>query len=237
MIKIAICDDSMQERKLLESYIQAYADKNGVECVMNTYESGEAMYEAFNQIPFDLIFLDIYMDQMTGIDLVKKIREVNDTTPIVFTTSSKEHALEAYHYRVFQYLIKPLQYEAVEQVLKESLKYITYYTNTQCMLPVADGYLKMDLSDIYYIESNVRKTIIHSVQGQHACSYNINTFEEKLKDKGFARCHRSFIVNLQQVQVLKVGEILLKNDETIYMSKYKQKEVKKQLLECYGGLV
>lgn len=237
MIKIAICDDNLQERELLQRYINKWLGTNGMEYILYAYESGEEMYRELKNLHFDIVFLDIYMQDMTGTELAKEIRDDNERSIIIFTTSSREHAIEAYHFRAFQYLLKPLEEVEIQQVLKDSVRHLRLRKALEYVLPTQDGVRKIHLDEIYYIESSIRKTIIHLKNETFTCTYNINTLEEKLNARGFIRCHRSFIVNLNHIKLVKQGEVLLENDLVVYVSKYKQKEVKKRLVDYCGGII
>ena len=225
MIIVAICDDSDKDRKHLQECISGYMQQEKADMILHTYASGEEMEEALQSIRFDLVFLDIYMHALSGIDLAKKVREASESTLIVFSTSSRDHAIDAYSFRAFQYLLKPLNPVAVNRVLKESIEHMQQHKTVEYLLPTDDGMRKVYLDDIYYIESSVRKTIIHFEDATCICPYNINTLESKLRPYGFVRSHRSFVVNLCKVTSVHQGEIALKNGECVFLSKYKQKEI------------
>lgn len=235
MITIAICDDIEHERCRVESFVKEYMDDQQLKVQCFVYDSGEALCKELHEIKFDIIFLDIYMDQMTGLDVARQIREDTKESLIIFTTSSEAHALEAYSCRAFQYLLKPIEKIEMEKILKEAIQYIEQHKGIEYIIATPEGVRKVKLEDIYYIESSIRKTVIHFKEDSCICIHNINTLESKLMYYGFVRCHRSFIVNLKQVKMIKQSEIELNNGDTVFLSKYKQKDVKKQLVDYCGG--
>ena len=112
-LRLAICDDLPEEReKLLALLEQAPIATN---CTQ--FGSSEELLEAFRPGKFDLLLMDIYMDGMTGVEAVQKIREMDDAIPIAFTTTSTEHTLESYRLSVLKYLEKPVRQKDINDLL------------------------------------------------------------------------------------------------------------------------
>lgn len=241
MIKIAICEDNLHDRTKLRSYIDAYNQKAQIDCTIDEYESSEAFLEQAKDEFYHLIFLDIYMSYLTGIELAKHIRTYNDKVIIVFVTSAVEHALEGYKIHAYDYLVKPLQQLDLNYTLTDVYKHIRAHLlqNQENLLlfPTTEGEIKLSLNQILYIESNVRKTTIHLEDAFYICNYSIRVIEEKLEPIGFIRTHRSFIVNSKKIKQVKSAEVILDNGQSIFLSKYKQKEVKARFMDNIGGSV
>lgn len=235
MIRIGICEDAPQDREKLEHYIRNFISKKGIEFSLDKFMSSEDFLEKWDNTPYDILFLDVYMDQMTGIELAKKIRKIDQNVIIIFVTSNTTHALEGYKIHAYDYLVKPLTQIDFDHTLQDVFTHLKLKGKEYFAFPTNEGELKLDLDDLYYIESNVRKTNLYLENELFICQYNINTLEEKLKSLGFIRTHRSFIVNMRKIKLLKSTEVILENERSVFLSKYKAKDVKAEFMQYLGG--
>lgn len=242
MINIAICEDNAHDQQCLRTYIEEVVEsKKGKGVIRNyniyTYNKGEDMLTALEHRRYDIVFLDVYMKQLTGMELAKYLRELDQKTIIIFTTSSTDFAIEAYNVRAFHYLLKPLSKVALQEILRSAINHKLEREACYYLFPTGEGVAKVNLNSILYVECSGRKTLVVTEEKKIPCTYSINMMEEKLDELGFARCHRSFIVNMRYVKNFKHGIVLLENEEEILMSKYKQKEVKEKVADYLGGQI
>lgn len=240
MINIAICEDNEIEKSLLETYInEVMNEKLGKQLIdtykIYSYSSGKEMLETLETHKYHLVFLDMYMGDILGIEVAKKLREVDGQTIIIFATSSTDFAVEGYEVRAFHYLVKPIMKLQAIGAIEAAINHIVEKEDRYVLLPIQEGLIKIKVQDIYCIECVGRKTLVSILGDSVTCTYNINTLEEKLDHLGFIRCHRSFIVNLKYIKFLKNGVIIMENEQEILLSKYRQKEVKVRLAEFLGG--
>ena len=112
-LNLAICDDLPKEREAL----LALLEQAPIATNCTQFGSSEELLEAFRPGKFDLLLMDIYMDGMTGVEAVQKIREMDDAIPIAFTTTSTEHTLESYRLSVLKYLEKPVRQKDINDLL------------------------------------------------------------------------------------------------------------------------
>ncbi|MDE7039015.1 MAG: LytTR family DNA-binding domain-containing protein, partial [Lachnospiraceae bacterium] len=109
MYNIALCDDEQDFADEMKQYIQRYQEESGEEIRVMVFRNGLELIENYDPST-DLIFLDIQMDQMDGLETAKRIREKDEEAGIIFLTSLKQYALEGYQYQAVNYLIKPMKY-------------------------------------------------------------------------------------------------------------------------------
>ncbi|MGL6173379.1 MAG: LytR/AlgR family response regulator transcription factor [Cellulosilyticaceae bacterium] len=240
MINIAICEDNDLDRKILEQYLQEVMEnklkKGKIESyLISTYTNGTDIMNDLEKHKYHLVFLDMYMGDMIGIEIAKKIRSLDGQTLIIFVTSSRDFAIEGYSVRAYHYLLKPIMKIQVIDTIESAIDHILEKEDRYLLLPTLEGISKIKLQDLYYIECVARKTLIVMKDEKFTCTYNINTMEEKLNNMGFVRCHRSFIINLNYISSLRTGSILMENDEEVLLSKYRQKEVRTKFTEYLGG--
>lgn len=208
MISIAVCDDCNEEREDLKSMLFSIQNNElEWEFRLALYESGEALLYDLEEEKacFDLIFLDIYMNGIDGMQTAKKIRKNYKDIPLVFLTCSADFAVESYDVDATGYLLKPVSEEKLKTVLNKVFssrvrKRICIQSQRQ------KKYLYLD--EIMYIESRGHNLYIHtSDQSVFPCREKLNSFEAIL-DECFLRCHQSFFVNMDYIADVKEDFVL-----------------------------
>lgn len=207
MIQIAVCDDEdgflFLERKL----IQAYMKKYGYQCQVDTFSSGIDFLKSDSNAEikdYDIIFLDINMDKMDGIETAKQLRETGCKSYIVFVTAFITYALEGYKVDATRYLLK--ESDSLEQSMDECLDTIMQkmnYAENKETFTFLEGEKTLLLDEIVYIESNLHKLTFYlaSPNSQDYSMYEkLDTIDDRLHLYGFCRIHKSFLVNLKYVQ-------------------------------------
>ena len=204
-MRIAICDDEekfrVREKELIDK-VSASMD-----IVVDTFAEGKKLLERFDVAPYDLVFLDIEMPGMDGITLAKEIRQRSAGVQIVFLTGHVEYAIEGYEVNALRYLTKPVQEEKVKEVLRYVLD--ASVAGKQLILREEGEDLILKYSDIYYMEAQNQYVMIYAEDGEHLIRANIGDFEEQLKNDGFYRIHRGYLVSLSKVKKLVKGEVII----------------------------
>ena len=122
-MNIAVCEDNAADSAVICRFIRDHFEKNGYIGDIYRFKSGEAMLAAFKPGVFDAVFLDIYMDGMTGMETANRMREADSGFALVFITSSDRHAMEAFTLRACAYVPKPIKPEAMEIAMKQCRRY------------------------------------------------------------------------------------------------------------------
>lgn len=219
MIKIAICDD---ENIFIENYIEIINNikkDNKYNIEIHTFNSGKDLikYTTINDVKFDLVFLDIIMKEINGIDTAKLLKRADEHTEIVFLTSSKEYALDSYDIKAFNYIIKSSEqleskiYEAIKNSYEKKDNYIVI--NNKSFIE------KIQISKIIYIESNKRKIIFNTVDGKHETYEKLDNIYEKLESYGFVKTHRSYIINMYFIKKIGQKELITTTGDIILISR------------------
>lgn len=193
-LKIAICEDTDADARRL----QLYAEQSGLPLLCERFESDEAFLHSFHAGRYDLVFMDIYMNNaVQGIKAAEAIRETDELVMLAFTTSSLDHTLESYRLKALMYLEKPVKAEDVKETLELALmkrKSLSLLT-----LTAAGGQRKdIPLDSILYFEQKNHVVEVHTASGVFVTSQSarMDEIEERLPRPPFLRCHRSFMVNL-----------------------------------------
>lgn len=212
---IAIIEDSKQEMDQLIEYVQVYFSKRQVFRTVETYSSGESFLEHWKKKKFDLVFLDIVMGGITGIDVARKIRETSSDCVIIFTSVSTEFALQGFEVRAFDYLIKPLSQDKFEHTMdlchNELIKHIRYIevkeSRTMLKLPLQD----IIYTDYYnhYIQIHTAGKMIRSYQQFDAFAPLLLCYPQ------FLCCYRNCIVNMNRISVVDKNDFIMENGERV----------------------
>ena len=198
-MKIAICDDCKEDVALLQNGITTHPLSNNLKVEVHTSPNA-LLNKILNGKSFDLIFLDVDMPEINGIELGKKIRQKLPKCFIVFATNYPQYALDAYECEAYHYLIKPIITEKLHTILDKLVKNFRD-RNKEYIIHGRFENVRVRVSDILYVEY-LRKHVCFHLDTPEKTSYEVigslTDIYEKFKMLGFFRCHQSFIVNLTQ---------------------------------------
>ena len=225
-IRIAICEDNIDQLHINQTYIEYWASLKGVKVEISSYQNAESFLFHWNGIKhYDIIFLDILMKKMSGIECAKYIRQKDEDVAIIFITGGDSYVFEGYKVQALDYLMKPISKKNVVETLnrwyeKYSRKEALYY-----LVKRGKELIKVNSDDIYYFISFDHYIDIHTVDDVLTFKEKISQVESELPNPQFCRCHRSYIVNLKCIDVINKNEIVLDNGVRIPVSKSRLKEV------------
>lgn len=199
-LSIAICDDLIEERIHLAKLIQAYCKKCALSPQIHLFSSGEELLEAFTQPGlFQIIFLDIYMPGMSGVDTAKKIRAMDSSVFLLFTTTSQDHGMDSFQVQASDYLVKPIQAEGVAQAIDWCLEHMPKPLRQLAVL-VEGEQRTFPLAVIQYIDVYGHQSRIHTNQELIVTRRGLDDLEAAIDSPDFLRCHRSYLVNMNYIQ-------------------------------------
>ena len=194
-LNLAICDDLPKEREAL----LALLEQAPIATNCTQFGSSEELLEAFRPGKFDLLLMDIYMDGMTGVEAVQKIREMDDAIPIAFTTTSTEHTLESYRLSVLKYLEKPVKQKDLDDLLhlvklqKDSAPRLAIQQNGKTQ--------KLPLSELMVLEQQGHHVVLSLKGGSTIQLYGkLSDLLPQLEGQPFFCPHKSYCVNLAFVR-------------------------------------
>ena len=225
MIKIAICDDEKTEIDLLYKEIMKAADEAKIVVSCDKLLYGNILLDHIQnrKTVYDIIFLDIYMPDITGLNLAKNIKEFSPKTEIVFVTLSRQHAVEAFDLHALHYIIKPVNVQQIKDVF---IRYDNKYKVKKTIeVRVGRDLIQLDLKAVQYLESHNNGTDIYTKSGKIHTSINTRKLEEQL-DKTFLRIQRGFIVNMHFVDHMTTDSCILKNRTTILISRKERSNIR-----------
>lgn len=227
MIKIAICEDKLSDMAFLQESLHKLLTERQLSYTLTSFTSGKDMLEALEEEQFAISFIDIYLDEINGILLAKRIRSENRNAAIVFTTSSSQHMAEGFQIGVLHYLLKPFTVEAVEEALDRGLR-MAEISEQSIELTINRKKEQLLHREIHYVESQNRCCILHTDLGEKSVYLRLDVLEEQLADPRFLRCHRSFLVNMDQIIGIEKREFILADQQRIPMNREQAKQLQQQ---------
>lgn len=241
MIRIAVCDDEEYFRIRIKVLLRRYLTEKKQEFVVELFDSGEKLLEAEKTEKFDLIFLDINMKGIDGIETAKRIRQLSQEVFLVFVTAYVSYSPEGYKVSAIRYLLKDSEEfeisfnECMNAVIKKM-----EVTEQREVLEFQGKKMEVSLPHIIYIESNLHKLTfyIEKVGVQKYAMYEkLDTIEERFRNlQYFCRIHKSYLVNLKYVEEMKRYQAVLSTGIILSIAKPRYKEVERKYISCKGEI-
>ena len=233
MLRIAVCDDDKVLCMQLKSMLNEIVENTDEIFETSTFYSGEELYDYMVKgNPFDLIFLDIELCEINGVEVGRKVREeLNDqVTQIVYISSKDSYAMDLFDIRPLNFLVKPLNREKIESVLKTARK-VMFSNNQYFEYKIGNVNFNVLLSDVLYFESNGRKVKIILKDDEKEYYGKLSEVEEKLKDKAFFFIHKSYFINYNHVIEYAYEYVKMSNNKTLAISQNNRRAVREKLLQ------
>ena len=213
-LSIAICDDLESERLRLARMVQNYADQHGLAVRLRLFPDGESLLTALRgPDPVHLLFLDIYMPGLSGLETARQIRAAGNDLSIIFATTSQDHGMDSFEVRASDYLVKPFQEGEVNAALEwffshppEPLRLLSIYSEGE--------WRQLRLSSIYYIDVYGHQARVHTPKEVLITRRGLDDLESSIDSGDFLRCHRSFLVNMNHVEGIEGNDFRMR-DKTL----------------------
>lgn len=238
MLSIAVCDDEVIECCSMARKIKEILEEMKIPCMIRQFRSGGELLQALES--FDIIFLDIIMQGLDGMKTAQIFREKAFDKILIFVSSSREYVYEAYDVEAFQYLLKPVDDGKLKRVLQKAVLKTESRFQEFIIVSRERQKKKLFLDDIYYFEIKGRMVDVHGPEGIFTYYEQIGELENKLRDKGFFRCHKSYLINLKYVDGYNRQEVILENGENIVIAKRRYEDFCQAVLKVMrenGGIL
>lgn len=235
MYQIAICDD---ERKILSDMHvkieKSFAD-TGIEAIYFCTDDSAKMMEALQNKVFDVLFLDIDMPHISGMDIAAYLTENKLQTILVFVTSQDALVYKTFAYRPFGFIRKTYFEEELREVVERIEK---EFLDRKQELTIKKGQelIRIFIQDVVYIETEGNYLNIVTTNGVMKTRETMTNMEKELCRKNFVRCHKGYLVNMAYIARIKNGEIMLQwceKNMLLPIGRSYEKDVRKKLIESF----
>ena len=230
-LKIAVCDDERVICESLYKILMQISDDIGHKLEVDCFTSGEELCDEITAQNYDLIFLDIELPQMSGVEVGRYIRESlqDEVVQIAYISSRQEYAMQLFEIRPINFLVKPISYEQTRKIIEKYLKIIGTETGT-LSFKKGHNYLSVAYSDILYMYSSGRKINVVTKKESHNFYGSLEDIYSKIKNHGFLYVHKSYIVNYRYVKKYEYEKLVMVNDFEIPISQSRRKAVRSKFL-------
>lgn len=236
-MKIVICDDSIEYLSKIEKLLLKYKETySHIEFEIEKYSDASKLFNKINKEELaDIYILDMIMSRKSGIDIGNKIRNIDNDSVIIYITSSKDFALDAYQVHAIRYLVKPVPEDKFFEAMNYALSYADTKKDAVYLVKTKNGLVSLSYSQIEYIENSSRILDIYLTNGKSIQSIFIRkSFNEEIKEiikyDNFLQIHKSFIVNLKYVKKIVKNSMVMESGKIIPISKNRISDVKKEYL-------
>jgi DNA-binding LytR/AlgR family response regulator len=233
MLRVAICDDDKALCMQLKGMIDEIIENTDEVYEITVFCTGEELCDLlYNGIHYDIIFLDIELCEINGVEVGKKIREeLNDElTQIVYISAKESYAMDLFDIRPLNFLVKPLKREKIESVFITARK-VLGSSNQYYEYKVGNVNLNVIINDILYFESSGRKVKIILKDDVTEYYGKLSEVEEKLKNSDFFFIHKSYFINYNHVIEYSYEYVKMSNNEVLGISQNNRKAVREKLLQ------
>ena len=206
MLKVMIADDNDGMRLILRKAVEKAGHQ-----IVGEASDGAGAVDMVEEVRPDVIFMDIEMPQLDGVEAARKIQDIDPRIFIIFDTAHEEFRKEAFEVYAFDYLVKPFEVKRVGETLErierlqegkmpEPVMAPPPQTkSSKLLLRHKDGLSLVDASDIILIQRENRSTVIYTPTEKHVTSETLSELEQRLPADKFFRCHKSYIVNIERI--------------------------------------
>ncbi|MDR3123590.1 MAG: LytTR family DNA-binding domain-containing protein [Treponema sp.] len=233
MIQVAIVEDDVATQELLRDYLRRYEGENQEAFEIALFRDGAEIIQQY-QPRFDIILLDVQMENMDGFTAAKHIRAVDENAILIFVTNMGQYAIKGYEVDALSYLLKPVPYFAFSREIKRSLQRLQKNKTRHLTLPNESGFIRLDMMKILYIERDRHRVLVYTEDSAYSTVGTIKNIEAKLDGGHFFRCNSGYIVNMAHVTEVRDNFVLV-GKYRLAISRPKKKAFMTALTDYFGG--
>ena len=205
-----IIDDDLMSRRIIEEFVNRTDQLN----LLSSYENAVDAINAFNtEEDIDLIFLDIEMPEMSGIDFLETL---TNPPQIIIISSKDKYALDAFNYDVTDYLLKPISYSRFFKAVNKANVRFKNKVDTkedEIFIKKNSALVRLKYEDILWVEALENYVIFNTFSEKYTIHFTMKAIETKLPSNRFTRVHRSYIVNTSSIKVIEDNSVVIKTHE------------------------
>lgn len=238
MFRIVLCDDCPEDLELYEEKLRDYLKVIIRDFEILTYQTPESLLAAVEEIHdfADTMFLDVRMPGTDGIDLVKKLRDAGYRSDIIYLTNSEEDMLRAFDVGALNYMVKnKTSRERTEFIVRQAVRSAMKKQSARLILTSGGETRTISVSDVRYFEVQDHLIVVHYEDDSFTFISSMNKVESRLKNKGFIRIHRAYLVSARYIESFTNREVILRTGEHLPVSRKQYPVLRKTMSEIHGS--
>lgn len=229
-VSVLVCDDLPEEQAKLGQMIRVYAEKRGVAVGLAFFSGGAELLDAFRPGRFQILFLDIYMPGLSGMEAARQIRKLDTGCAIVFSTTSQDSGIESFEVQASDYLVKPFRQEDVDSALDwclehlpESPRYLTVQSERESV--------SIPIQSLEYIEITGHLANLHAGRQIVTAHRGLGELQTAIGSSDFLRCHRSFLVNMNHIQKTEGNSFRMDSGDLVPISSSDTAQIRERFMD------
>lgn len=232
MLRIAIVEDEESYIAVLKEYLERYKEESGEQIEITVYHDGDEV-AAFYRAQFDIILMDIEMKFIDGMTAAEEIRKVDSSVSIIFITNAPQYAIRGYEVGALDYILKPVSYFTFSQKLGRAVAKMKKRGKKWITISVKGGVMRMEISEVYYIESEGHNLIYHTKDGEAVSAGTMKSAEMSMENMDFSRINKCYLVNLEHVDGVQ-DKYAIVHGERLLVSRPRMKQFMQELTRYWG---
>jgi DNA-binding LytR/AlgR family response regulator len=234
MIRIAIVEDTKEDASRFKEYLDQYQVESKEVFELKFFKSAIAFLDEY-KCDFNIVFMDIDLPGMTGIDASKKLREKDPNVVLVFLTYLGKYAIKGYSVNAFDFLVKPITYYSFSTMLARAITKCNYEKGNEVTIATEGTIIKLDIFSILYVEVYSHQLTYHTDKGDFSKWGTLSSVEEELTKFGFAKGSPSYLINLRRISVINGNEVILDNGKNLFLSRGQKKDFAEKFTAFISG--
>lgn len=198
MIRIAVIEDNARDLDQIQSFLSHYQQEHGTDCTVNTFRDPMRFLAEYRS-DYDLVFMDIELPPFNGLDIARRLRDMDSVVALVFITNMEQCAINGYEVDALDFVVKPINYYRFSSMMNKALRNIAKRSEKELLIRSASRISRLPISQIYYVEIRDHLLIFHSSQGNLESWGKLSDIERELSEYDFVRCSSSYLVNLRHI--------------------------------------
>lgn len=219
---------------MFKSFVNKYAEQNSVELKVSHFDSAEKFLNAYRPAVYSIIFMDIELPGISGLEAAQRLREKDKTATLLFFTRMAQYAQKGYEVDALDFLIKPLNYPDFSLKMRKAINVARSMEARSVMVPVYGGYSCLSTDKIIFVEVMGHQLKYQLVDGTIETRGSLSAVEKQLEGCGFLRCNSCYIINVRFINSIQ-GYDLDVAGYTLKISHPRRKQFIKELMDFFGG--
>lgn len=198
MIRIAVIEDNPRDLEQIRSFLASYQQEHDLSFTVAAFKDPMKFLAEYRS-DYDLVFMDIELPPFNGVEISRRLREIDSMVVLVFITNMEQFAVSGYEVDALDFVVKPINYLRFSSMMNKALRAIARRSEKEILVRSASRIARLRISQIYYVEIRDHLLIYHSSQGNLESWGKLSDVERELKDFDFVRCSSSYLVNLRHI--------------------------------------
>ena len=233
MINIAIVEDDDSAALILRDYLTYYQEKNDIQFDITRFNDALS-FLSDRRVLYDIIFMDIELPNLNGMDAALKLREFDKESVLIFVTNMAQFAVKGYEAGALDFMVKPINYQDFSLKMDKAINIVKTNAEIELVIRKVDGFVRLSTKKIIYIEVTGHTLCYHTTEGDIIASGSLSKMEDKLRPYNFMRCNSCYLVNPKYIQSVQGYDLLMSNGDVLKISRPRKKQFMTDLANWLG---